>query len=755
MVQYTEVPYTSDGSHATYNNTFQIVLYEGTNDIQVNYLDVTTRGPGDDMAFAGIENRFGNQGLRYGPMSLAGRQYKNLYVRYYSPEGTVVEPPSKPNVISPRGSTAETKPAFSWNRVENASRYLLTVYGGGDVIHRSGYDAVETGSGTILSVRPSDLNLVDKGSYSWDVSALDAAGRAAVSDTVTFTVQVGSVPPVPPIDPAENSSAFLNNLYFPHVVSDGTRETEITIINTSAFRNLKGEIRSYNSLGKEVSDPLPINLIPLRKFQAKVGEFSSINSEKKLSFSPDQTDYLIFFGDSERMVGYSRTGEVGLYQASVPAILHRDASRGDLYIPHVISDGSWKNELILLNTESEEVTLTMEFAVSAPDPVLMELTLAGGEKKILDMEDLSSEPVFQNGSIYSAIFRQNPETSGAVAALALYEKGSQLAAVPLTDRKETELVYPHIPNHNWITGLVLFNVSEQEETITITAYDETGAQIDHPFDVAVPGQSKLLTTPKGPVFSLPDGTSWFSAVSPNGICGFELFGTSAQTRLAGLGVSGLESRRGIFPIVESPGKTGVTGICLVNPAEEPAWVSLKAFKIVTDDTGTKAWQSFAESEKEIPPRGKIIGQAEGFFDDEIAGAYYIRYESDKELVGFQVNTSADGASLDAIPALGGDLLYDELFVTISSSISAYGGDFSTTLTGMIEDPGGFSLDGDISLSYNWFSSLGGSLGTGRTLELGRLNLSSGEHRITLEVVDTESGARGSASILYEAGASPM
>ena len=114
-----------------------------------------------------------------------------------------------------------------------------------------------------------------------------------------------------------------------------------------------------------------------------------------------------------------------------------------------------------------------------------------------------------------------------------------------------------------------------------------------------------------------------------------------------------------------------------------------------------------------------------------------------------MNSSVDGTSLDAIPALGGQFLYDELVVSISSSsknMASYYLGAAMTLTGNTEDPGEYTSGNEDTLSYTWSSSLDGILGQGKDLDLSALTLSLGEHRITLEVVDPETGAWGAAAL---------
>ncbi|MBN1828986.1 MAG: hypothetical protein JW884_07565, partial [Deltaproteobacteria bacterium] len=76
-----EVPYERNQSDL---NSFQIILFEGTNAIQVNYLNVVSRGISDNtfnFTTAGIENSTGAIGLKYPLFDTAGR-YTNTYVRY-------------------------------------------------------------------------------------------------------------------------------------------------------------------------------------------------------------------------------------------------------------------------------------------------------------------------------------------------------------------------------------------------------------------------------------------------------------------------------------------------------------------------------------------------------------------------------------------------------------------------------------------------------------------------------------------------
>ena len=55
----------------------------------------------------------------------------------------------------------------------------------------------------------------------------------------------------------------------------------------------------------------------------------------------------------------------------------------------------------------------------------------------------------------------------------------------------------------------------------------------------------------------------------------------------------------------------------------------------------------------VSGHAKVIKLAEDLFLQDISGATYIAYSSDRNVVGFQLNGSADDTMLDGLPALGG------------------------------------------------------------------------------------------------------
>ena len=88
---------------------------------------------------------------------------------------------------------------------------------------------------------------------------------------------------------------------------------------------------------------------------------------------------------------------------------------------------------------------------------------------------------------------------------------------------------------------------------------------------------------------------------------------------------------------------GWTGIAFVNTENTAATVSLTAY----DDSGTV----IGSEAMDLNGYAKVVSWPESMFMDDISAATYIAYASDKEIVGFQLNASADNMLLDGLPGL--------------------------------------------------------------------------------------------------------
>jgi hypothetical protein len=96
-----------------------------------------------------------------------------------------------------------------------------------------------------------------------------------------------------------------NMLYFPHIASTATWETEICAINRSDTQTISGAFKAYNNAGTHVSTDIDVTLAPHGRREITVGdEFAS----------PADIGYIIFESDSDTVEGVYEV----LYGGAVP-----------------------------------------------------------------------------------------------------------------------------------------------------------------------------------------------------------------------------------------------------------------------------------------------------------------------------------------------------------------------------------------------------------------------------------------------------
>lgn len=205
VVQYTNVGFYND---PTPLGTFFIILYEGSNNIQLQYRyligdNARTKG---SSATVGLENANGSAGTQYAfnTQSLKGEQ-----VILFSPNGTgsyntstnAYEPvllglgdapsPAIPVQTTPlKGSTVSTTPTFSWGAAENATSYEIRVDNNPNM---GSLEIRETGL-TDTSFTPSTP--LAAGTYYWIVIAHNENDQAW-SQQWNFSASVNPPQPLP------------------------------------------------------------------------------------------------------------------------------------------------------------------------------------------------------------------------------------------------------------------------------------------------------------------------------------------------------------------------------------------------------------------------------------------------------------------------------------------------------------------------------------------------------------------------------
>jgi len=591
VVQFTDVPYLY---HRDTLNTFQYVLYEGTNDIQVNYLDITSYG--EAKTSAGIENDYGTIGLQYPKMNTADN-YRNLYVRYSTNQA---EPPivTTNEAISVASDSSTLNGTVNPNGVNTASYFQY----GTNASYGFITESMIRGSNTsYVPVSVVITDLTPDTVYHYRHVATSSAGTS-YGDDRTFTT----------------ASSFSSNLlYFPHIVSTDNWETEICVVNTSDSQSLTGVFKAYNNMGVLVSEIEGVSLAPHGRREIAVGdEFTD----------PATICYIVFEQESGAVVGYTKFYVEGYYRAAIPAT--SEINIGDINIYHIVSDSNWQTDISLLNTTSSPKELIIEFDNGETKTV----NLFANENKAFAIRSLFDEQ--PKPDIYSAVIRG----ASGIIGLELFTNDAcnQMSGILLNSNTSTSIYYPHIASENeWTTGIVAYNPSNAYCAMMLTPYDEAGNSL-RPITKFVAGKEKYIGLVSD--LGLPKDTAWLKIDATVPITGFELFINT--NLLAGHTVTGISRKEGVFAKLE---KEGWTGIAFVNPGNSTANVLLTAH----DDNGNVITTETIV----LAGHAKMVDIMPNFFSRDISSATYIRYSSNMDVVGVQLNGSSDGMMLDGLPGM--------------------------------------------------------------------------------------------------------
>ena len=411
--------------------------------------------------------------------------------------------------------------------------------------------------------------------------------------------------------------AYAAPLYFPHIATSIPWETEIAVINTGN-QTVTGTLKGVSDGGQDV-ETMPIMLPAQGRRQIIVAtEFTNHSN----------IGYMVFDTTSDAVQGYTKFSIAGAYRAAIPAV--KEISTADIYITHIASSSEWWTGLSLVNTASAEKVLTIAFS----DGQSRQITLAANEHRALDIAQAFFNNQPQPG-IESAVL----SNASGIVGLELFgtTNGKQLDGILLTDKTASTLYYPHVAGGEWWTGIVAYNPSALAGMITITPYSTDGTALTSSI-FSIAGKAKLIGTVTG--LGLPADAAWFTLSSTTPLSGFELFGTLDGNLLAPYAASGgAGAKTGVLAKIE---KAGWTGIAFVNTEANAASVTLTAY----DDNGAVL------TTETIPVGGhaKVVSPAEAIFSQDISGATYITYSSDRDVVGFQLNGSSDGTMLDGLPA---------------------------------------------------------------------------------------------------------
>lgn len=421
----------------------------------------------------------------------------------------------------------------------------------------------------------------------------------------------------------------LSRLYYPHVASDESWETEIAIINDDANSALAGTLVFYSNFA-EVLGGLPLELPPHGRKKVVVGEIFPENA--------DRIAYAVLEYRSEnRVVGYSKYFIDGVSRTAVPALPDSEINQGEVFIPHIASSDEWETAISFVNTNDTDKTVRIETNTN----LTISFEVGAGQRRYFTFAEMAPAnylPTLSSATITNGDGIIGVEIFGSTPS----SVNKYLAGVLLRDDTATTMYYPHtVTDGLWWTGVVGYNPQDTKARVTVTPYSVTGEDLSAEFtggELSIAGAEKYL----GAVSALkfPPATAWFKLESTQPLTGFELFGKVNGTQLAGYTSCNIDTQNGIFPKLE---KAGWTGIAFVNIGQNTT-VTLKAYGDAGELVATSEPLELAANEKKV-------AVAQALFEADISQATYLTFSADAPIVGFQLNSSNDGMMLDGLPAL--------------------------------------------------------------------------------------------------------
>ncbi len=187
IIQWTNMGFYSS---TVLMGTFAVILYEGTNNIQIQYrsiIDNTSARAHGQSATIGLENAGGTEGIQFAYHNSSAIQSEQAIL--FTPSGTTytvnhsaiydgvyltknmsLPEPGIPSLVSPAyDAVVGSTQTFEWTEASNASSYTLKISSNSDISNSANYNA-----GTATSYEISGLST--DATYYWAVFASNATG---------------------------------------------------------------------------------------------------------------------------------------------------------------------------------------------------------------------------------------------------------------------------------------------------------------------------------------------------------------------------------------------------------------------------------------------------------------------------------------------------------------------------------------------------------------------------------------------------
>lgn len=403
------------------------------------------------------------------------------------------------------------------------------------------------------------------------------------------------------------------DLYYPHFASDDFWETEIGLINGNNGDSVSGTLDLHEDSGALI-DQIDVTLPPR-------GKRVFWGADLVRDYAGGKTiGYLVFSTSSDQAVGYLKFQDPLKYSVAIPA--SQSPARGEIFIPHIASTDTWATGVSVVNTTDAAIDMCFEFDTG----ITKTKSVAAGRHEVFFMRALfddTPQPRISAAKIRGA---------EGIVGLILFSNGRVLDGIPLDDQVALQVYYPHlVMTGGWNTGIVAYNTSYQDSTITISPFT-TGGTARPPVDLLLKGGERISRLASTLPLGITDGWAKITAARP--LSGFELFAHSRQ--LAGYMGPREGATTGILPKIEG----GANGVVFVNDNAESTSVDVYAY----DDEGLEIGHAVVDLE----PGEKKADFFSNLFPD-LGDVTYLAYASEDKVVAFQMNATSQ--TLSAIRSL--------------------------------------------------------------------------------------------------------
>ncbi len=557
--------------------TFQVVLFEGSNEIYFNYNRVKSAGSSKHMI--GIENQAGSMGLRYSGFDDAGIRSSMVTVRFYPGDGSAIDPDDIDNdgdgFTENQGDCNDSNASIHPGALEICGDGIDQDCNGRDLDCNNTIDPDDIDNdGDGYTENRGDCNDFNASIHP---GALEICGDGVDQNCDGYDQKCSGIDP-PDIDP------LTATLYFTLFKDDFIDETYIGLLNNSETETLEGELIAFNKKGYSLNE-----LSGTKNFKVVLDKLARV--EVPLSdILPDGTTsgvaYVKFVGEMSSGLGYCRIALDGTGRsAAYPAAYKPQTDIYELQLPWLNFNDGWKTRVGLLNISPSWVRYEVEFNNGTSFGGVLNrdchayLDISGElEVDLPDGTDIllkNSSP--QPTAATIKLHKNDLESETILVGAALYQNESILGAISLKPGSTPLITYPYIvQNNGWWTSLTAYNpaidMPEGDCPLTLKPFDsqgkinpDPGLEFENYFSVF--SAVNLFADP------LLRESGWVEAENSCSIVGLQIIGSADSQQMGFVSAFDSASRSGVLARFGD----GWTGVVLLNPGAELATVKMVAY----------------------------------------------------------------------------------------------------------------------------------------------------------------------------------